>query len=102
MVKLQLHPAHLVRVNGGDWSPRLPRAEFHFLSVLVWKEGRWVSFRELQWQIWEFDEPRETFILAATRRRLVEALQTLPPEIDWNTALRRQPRHGYGLFLRDT
>ena len=48
MLQLELHPAHLLRLNGGEWSPRLPRSEFHLLSVLVWKSNRFVSFRELQ------------------------------------------------------
>jgi len=58
--------------------------------------------RQLPWQIWEFEEPRETVILAATRRRLVAAVQTFAPEIDWDAVIRRDPKRGYSLFLSDS
>jgi hypothetical protein len=49
----------------------------------------------------EFEELRETVILAATRRRLVGAPQTFAPEIDWDAVIHRDLKRGYGLFLPD-
>jgi DNA-binding response OmpR family regulator len=101
VLDIQIHPAALVRVEGGDWF-QLSRTEFRLLSVLLWKRDRWVTFRKLHWQLWEFEEPRETVALARSRRMLMEELKRLAPDRNWAQILRRDQSRGYGPFLSDS
>ena len=101
MRRLEYHPSHLVRVDKGQWT-QLPRTEFLLLRCLQCFENKALSFLRIHRVIWGIPyEPRVSPTILTTRRRLIEKLCALRPDLDWENIIRIDKVAGCGLYMPD-
>ena len=100
MYRLEFHPAHLIRIDGAEWI-KLPRTQFQLLRLLHCVAESTLSFRRIHRLLWGIpDDPRESFMLRLTRKRLVTRLRDARPGLPWDSIIRLHKGVGYGLYLK--